>query len=216
MRFNAQMAATNAVKHPILQSDQRQNLFLTSRAEPEKATKRRKRPVRLPSTPTPPERPKARPRKGGVQIIATLYTVAAQKPATAAFAGRSRVKKDLTVGCRGYCSSTRVGSVAPLGNTKEDEYYRNDSLKYCRHEEKKEKKIEMKGGGRSIYRHRSGRGLCTTPFCRAPPHSDPSWMKFGRKRGAKHSAAQDRQNFLRGPAFTLRQTTHKDEGMDVR
>ncbi|KAK4159702.1 hypothetical protein QBC43DRAFT_271863 [Cladorrhinum sp. PSN259] len=48
-------------------------------------------------------------------------------------------KRLLTVGCRGYCSSTRVGSVAPLGNTKEDKYYRNDSLKYCRHEEKKEK-----------------------------------------------------------------------------
>ena len=61
-------------------------------SKPEKATKRRERPVRLPSTPTPPERPKARPRKGGVQIIATLYTAAARKPATAAFAGRSRVK----------------------------------------------------------------------------------------------------------------------------
>ncbi|KAL2194230.1 hypothetical protein P885DRAFT_43360 [Corynascus similis CBS 632.67] len=47
---------------------------------------------------------------------------------------------DLTVGNRGYRSSTRVGSVAPLGNTKEDNYYRNDSLKYCRHEEKKKKR----------------------------------------------------------------------------
>ncbi|KAK0719934.1 hypothetical protein B0H67DRAFT_574631, partial [Lasiosphaeris hirsuta] len=28
---------------------------------------------------------------------------------------------------RGYKSSTRVGFVAPLGNTKEDDYYRNDS-----------------------------------------------------------------------------------------
>ncbi|KAL0475739.1 hypothetical protein QR685DRAFT_602908, partial [Neurospora intermedia] len=39
----------------------------------------------------------------------------------------SRIKRDLTVGKRGYSSSTRVGSVAPLGNTKEDKYYRNDS-----------------------------------------------------------------------------------------
>lgn len=39
-----------------------------------------KRPVRFPSAPTPPERPKARPRekiKTGVQIIAILYTAAA-------------------------------------------------------------------------------------------------------------------------------------------
>ncbi|KAK4136038.1 hypothetical protein BT67DRAFT_346494, partial [Trichocladium antarcticum] len=54
--------------------------------------------------------------------------------------------RDLTVGCRGYGSSTRVGSVAPLGNTKEDNDFRNDSLKYCRHEEKKKKKIEREGG----------------------------------------------------------------------
>ena len=30
--------------------------------------------------------------------------------------------------------------MAPLGNTKEDDYYRNDSMKYCRHEEKKRKR----------------------------------------------------------------------------
>ncbi|KAK3356765.1 hypothetical protein B0T25DRAFT_139014 [Lasiosphaeria hispida] len=68
----------------------------------------------------------------------------------------------LTVGCRGCKSSTRVGFVAPLGNTKEDDYYRNDSpvgevwlacccwrlrlivggglLKYCRHEEKRRRR----------------------------------------------------------------------------
>jgi hypothetical protein len=54
-------------------------------------------------------------------------------------------KMDLTVGCRGYGSSTRVGSVAPLGNTKEDDYYRNDSMKYCRHEEKKRKRRRKVG-----------------------------------------------------------------------
>ncbi|KAK4118280.1 hypothetical protein N657DRAFT_715966, partial [Parathielavia appendiculata] len=53
---------------------------------------------------------------------------------------QSESKKDLTVGYRGYRSSTRVGSVAPLGNTNGDNYYRNDSLKYCRHEEEKKKK----------------------------------------------------------------------------
>ncbi|KAL2195628.1 hypothetical protein P885DRAFT_14612, partial [Corynascus similis CBS 632.67] len=96
-------------------------------------------PVRLPSTPTPPERPKARPQESrGTDHRHSLYS-RGTRPATATFAGRARVKKDLTVGCRGYRSSTRVGSVAPLGNTKEDNYYRNDSLKYCRHEEKKEK-----------------------------------------------------------------------------
>ncbi|KAK4649178.1 uncharacterized protein QC761_0018680 [Podospora bellae-mahoneyi] len=85
-----------------------------------------------------------------VQIIATLYTVAAQ--------GHSRhlcrqieSKRLLTVGHRGYRSSTRVGSVAPLGNTKEDDYYRNDSLKYCRHEEKKKKKIEILADRSRIY-----------------------------------------------------------------
>ncbi|KAL2184756.1 hypothetical protein L209DRAFT_399676 [Thermothelomyces heterothallicus CBS 203.75] len=97
-----------------------------------------KRPVRLPSTPTPPERPKARPQGSrGTDHRHSLYSHSA-RPATATFAGRSRIK-NLTVGCRGYRSSTRVGSVAPLGNTKEDNYYRNDSLKYCRHEKKKEK-----------------------------------------------------------------------------
>lgn len=41
-------------------------------------------------------------------------------------------------------SSTRVGSVALLGNQEKVEYYRNDSLKYCRHEEEKKKK-SLKG-----------------------------------------------------------------------
>ena len=49
---------------------------------------------------------------------------------TATFAGRARVKKVLTVGqAEDMKSSTRVGSVAPLRNTKEDDYYRNDSMK---------------------------------------------------------------------------------------
>ncbi|KAK4199572.1 hypothetical protein QBC40DRAFT_150699, partial [Triangularia verruculosa] len=108
------------------------------------------KPVRLPSIPTPLERPKARPQETGVQIIATLYTATAQ--------GQDRhlcrqveSKRLLTVGHRGYRSSTRVGSVAPLGNTKEDDYYRNDSLKYCRHEEEKKKNTEILAAKSRIY-----------------------------------------------------------------
>ena len=37
--------------------------------------------------------------------------------------------------------------MAPLGNTKEDDYYRNDSMKYCRHEEKKRKEEERVRSG---------------------------------------------------------------------
>jgi hypothetical protein len=82
--------------------------------------------------------------KIGVQIIAALYTAEAQGQRPPPLqADREHVV--LTVGRRGYCSSTRVGSVAPLGNTKEDEYYRNDSMKYCRHEEKRRKEEERTG-----------------------------------------------------------------------
>jgi len=58
---------------------------------------------------------------------------------TATFAGRARVWL-LTVGSRGYRSSTRVGYVASLGSKEEDNYFRSDSMKYCRHEEKKKKR----------------------------------------------------------------------------
>ncbi|KAK4660164.1 LOW QUALITY PROTEIN: hypothetical protein QC762_0016160 [Podospora pseudocomata] len=76
-------------------------------------------------------------------------SVQLQRKATAATQIES--KRLLTVGHRGYRSSTRVGSVAPLGNTKEDDYYRNDSLKYCRHEEKKKKKTEILADRSRIY-----------------------------------------------------------------
>ncbi|KAI4867174.1 hypothetical protein F4820DRAFT_414611 [Hypoxylon rubiginosum] len=78
----------------------------------------------------------------GVEIINhSLYSTLSREAAT--LAGRSRVrskaarghdapvKRIITLGRRGYRSSTRVGSVASLGNTEWDEYYRNDSLKYC-------------------------------------------------------------------------------------
>ncbi|KAK1832678.1 hypothetical protein QBC39DRAFT_255920, partial [Podospora conica] len=84
------------------------------------------RPVRLPSTPTPPERPKARP-QGRVQIIAhPLYSPPEEDRHLC------RQIEGKSANCwasRGYESSTRVGSVAPLRNTKEDDYYRNDSMK---------------------------------------------------------------------------------------
>ena len=105
-------------------------------------------PVRMPSAPTPPERPKARPRKDR----GTDHRPFSIQSRTATFAGRSRIlfpRKSLsllTVGCRGYQSSTWVGSVAPLGNTKEDEYYRNDSMKYCRIQKKIRKNIIYEGG----------------------------------------------------------------------
>ncbi|KAK0668397.1 hypothetical protein QBC41DRAFT_208104, partial [Cercophora samala] len=97
------------------------------------------KPVRLPSNTHPIRAPKSKSSRDGVQIIATFCSKSQHK----CQAGNRESKKASLCRCRGYRSSTRVGSVAPLGNTKEDDYYRNDSLKYCRHEEKKKKKIEI-------------------------------------------------------------------------
>ncbi|KAK3945086.1 hypothetical protein QBC46DRAFT_372705, partial [Diplogelasinospora grovesii] len=58
------------------------------------------RPVRLPSTPTPPKRPKARPRGNrGTDHHHPLYST--PRRMTATFAGRARAKKLFTVGRRG-------------------------------------------------------------------------------------------------------------------
>ncbi|KAK4149721.1 hypothetical protein C8A00DRAFT_18633 [Chaetomidium leptoderma] len=85
-------------------------------------------------------------RSRGTDHRHSLYSRSPEGASDRRLCRQSESKKwDLTVGCRGYRSSTRVGSVAPLGNTKEDNYYRNDSLKYCRHEEKREKKVEKVG-----------------------------------------------------------------------
>ena len=65
--------------------------------------------------------------KAGSRSSHTLYTASQRETAT--FAGRSRVESANCWASRGYKSSTRVGSVAPLRNTKEDDYYRNDSMK---------------------------------------------------------------------------------------
>ncbi|CAP67784.1 uncharacterized protein PODANS_1_16680, partial [Podospora anserina S mat+] len=109
------------------------------------------KPVRLPSIPTPLERPKARPQENqGTDHRHSLYS-RSTKASDRHLCRQIESKRLLTVGHRGYRSSTRVGSVAPLGNTKEDDYYRNDSLKYCRHEEKKKKKIEILADRSRIY-----------------------------------------------------------------
>ncbi|KAK4640059.1 hypothetical protein QC761_0088010 [Podospora bellae-mahoneyi] len=102
-------------------------------------------------------------------------------------AGRE-LKRLLTVGRRGYRSSTRVGSVAPLGNTKEDDYYRNDSLKYCRHEEKKKKK-HRNGGRRALNLYPSPVAsarmqICTRshrPFSPPCKNSGIKWDRMDRK-----------------------------------
>jgi len=49
-------------------------VFFASQAAAQESNEKKIRPVRLPSTPTPSERPKARPRRDRVQIIAALYT----------------------------------------------------------------------------------------------------------------------------------------------
>jgi hypothetical protein len=127
-------------------TSQPQQLVPISSSHPEQAregNEKKKMPVRLPSTPTPTERPKARPQNRGTDHRHSLYSRSTRPDRC--LCRQNESKMVLTVGCRGYRSSTRVGSVAPLGNTKEDEYYRNDSLKYCRHEEKKEKRTEILG-----------------------------------------------------------------------
>ncbi|KAL2179632.1 uncharacterized protein P884DRAFT_172958, partial [Thermothelomyces heterothallicus CBS 202.75] len=91
-----------------------------------------------------PPRPSARrqdlEKSRGTDHRHSLYTAVAQRANNRHLCRQVESKKQsLTVGCRGYRSSTRVGSVAPLGNTKEDNYYRNDSLKYCRLEKKRRK-----------------------------------------------------------------------------
>jgi hypothetical protein len=55
----------------------------------------------------------------------TLYSEAETNAAI--FADRAGATKSFTLGYRGYVSSTRVGSVALLGNQEGVEYYRNDS-----------------------------------------------------------------------------------------
>ncbi|KAK1997911.1 hypothetical protein LX36DRAFT_533087, partial [Colletotrichum falcatum] len=95
-------------------------------------------PVRRPSTPTPTARHEGKTAEGDEIIKRPLYSRHPKGGAAVPLAREARATREyFTLGCRGYQSSTRVGSVAPLGNQEEVEYYRNDSLKYCRHEEKR-------------------------------------------------------------------------------
>ncbi|KAK1977167.1 hypothetical protein LZ30DRAFT_555237, partial [Colletotrichum cereale] len=94
-------------------------------------------PVRRPSTPAPPARHEGKTAKGDEIIKRPLYSCCPRTNGRPACAGCEGNQSFFTLGCRGYESSTRVGSVAPLGNQERVEYYRNDSLKYCRHEEKR-------------------------------------------------------------------------------
>ncbi|KAK3368878.1 hypothetical protein B0T24DRAFT_342047 [Lasiosphaeria ovina] len=56
----------------------------------------------------PARAPKGKTSKNRVQIIATLYTATARKPATAAFAGRTRVNGS-------HCREPRIWIINPGG-----------------------------------------------------------------------------------------------------
>jgi hypothetical protein len=76
---------------------------------------KKKSPVRLLSTSCLPDRPKYE--TGWLKIIATLAEANAIRP-------HSGTSKLIVI--------NQVGeSVASVGSSEEDEYYRNDSLKYC-------------------------------------------------------------------------------------
>ncbi|KAK4219367.1 hypothetical protein QBC37DRAFT_409876 [Rhypophila decipiens] len=115
--------------YPEPHDPRQKSFFLTSQVNLRTAMKKEKceneKPVRLPSAPAPPERHKGKTSKDGAQIIVKHSLYSLVKAAT--FSGRSRGKSFSLLGAEDIKSSTRVGSVAPLGNTKEDDYYRNDS-----------------------------------------------------------------------------------------
>jgi hypothetical protein len=81
----------------------------------------KKRPVRVPSTPCLLSRPKCEPSQ--LKIIATLAEANAIRP----HSGASRLKVINQVG----------ESVASVGSSEEDVYYRNDSMKYRRTKEER-------------------------------------------------------------------------------
>jgi hypothetical protein len=81
----------------------------------------KKRPVRLPSTPCLLGRPKCKTSQ--LKIIATLAEANAIRP----HSGASRLKVINQVG----------ESVASVGSSEEDVYYRNDSMKYRRTKEER-------------------------------------------------------------------------------
>ncbi|KAK1989043.1 hypothetical protein LZ30DRAFT_352977 [Colletotrichum cereale] len=102
------------------------DFFLTARDHAPARNEKNVTPVRRPSTPTPTARPKARPRPGTRSSPPSIQhrDRALVPPSRRKVRGQPEF---FTLGCRGYHSSTRVGSVAPLGNQERVEYYRNDS-----------------------------------------------------------------------------------------
>ncbi|KAK0710767.1 hypothetical protein B0H67DRAFT_264691 [Lasiosphaeris hirsuta] len=127
----------------------------------------------------------------------------------------------LTVGRRGCKSSTRVGFVAPLGNTKEDDYYRNDSpvgdvwlaycwrrrltvggglLKYCRHK-KKRKRRGRRSGSKRLY-------SCSVGPCVCANSADILWAT-----APGGSAAYHRQNIARPGNPVL--DNHESKGVEA-
>ncbi|EHK42987.1 hypothetical protein TRIATDRAFT_300972 [Trichoderma atroviride IMI 206040] len=89
--------------------------------------KRKKKPVRRPSTPTLPMRPKARPRTGSRSSREQLSIQQKHEATTAILADRARGPENSLLGVEDIQSSTRVDSMALLGTKARDKYYRNDS-----------------------------------------------------------------------------------------
>ena len=146
--------------------------------------------------------------KRGTDHRYSLYSPRSESR-TATFAGRARAWL-LTVGSRGYRSSTRVGYVASLGSKEEDNYFRSDSMKYCRHEEKKEKR-RGKGGGRAVVIYFWGllgrgvwRGGAAQKLLRG----------LVGQAGEFCSAAHDRQSFSPGRFSSPRHATDGIERAD--
>ncbi|KAK1472469.1 hypothetical protein CCUS01_05853, partial [Colletotrichum cuscutae] len=65
--------------------------------------------------PTPSTRPKGETAIGD-EIITALYTAPLREKVPLSLRKVRGQPEFFTLGCRGYQSSTRVGSVAPLGN----------------------------------------------------------------------------------------------------
>ncbi|KAK0705423.1 hypothetical protein B0H67DRAFT_383556 [Lasiosphaeris hirsuta] len=115
---------------PVQSSNALTKFSLTSRASARDRNEKRKEKDMAGQTSVdthPARAPESKTSKTGYRSSPTLYTAAVPETSDHHPCGRSESKMVLTVGRRGYESSSRVGFVALLGNTKEDDYYRNDS-----------------------------------------------------------------------------------------
>ncbi len=107
--------------------------FLTAQASAQDRNEKSLKPVRLPSNTHPDQAPEGKTlenRDTDHRPLSIQPQPEGQRPPPLQADREKILRVLLTVGSRGYRSSTRVGSVAPLGNTKEDDCYRNDSMKY--------------------------------------------------------------------------------------